>query len=143
MEKIGPDMKNFLKKVFSGIDYFLLLTFIALFILIGNLECIPFFNIFFKSHIMGNEVFWGVAASQFISNVPAAMLLSSFSSNYEAIIIGVNIGGLGTLVASMANLISYRIIQKEFDGIKIRYLVEFTLLNLLFMAVMLGVYFLT
>ena len=134
MEKIGPDMKNFLKKV---------LTFIALFILIGNLEGIPFFNTFFKSHIMGNEVFWGVAASQFISNVPAAILLSSFSSNYEAIIIGVNIGGLGTLVASMANLISYRIIQKEFDGIKIRYLVEFTLLNLLFMAVMLGVYFLT
>ena len=143
MEKIEPDMKNFLKKVFSGIDYYLLLTFIALFILIGNLECIPFFNTFFKSHIMGNEVFWGVAASQFISNVPAAILLSSFSSNYEAIIIGVNIGGLGTLVASMANLISYRIIQKEFDGIKIRYLVEFTLLNLLFMAVMLGVYFLT
>ena len=143
VEKIEPDMKNFLKKVFSGIDYYLLLTFIALFILIGNLECIPFFNTFFKSHIMGNEVFWGVAASQFISNVPAAILLSSFSSNYEAIIIGVNIGGLGTLVASMANLISYRIIQKEFDGIKIRYLVEFTLLNLLFMAVMLGVYFLT
>ena len=140
MEKIEPDMKNFLKKVFSGIDYYLLLTFIALFILIGNLECIPFFNIFFKSHIMGNEVFWGIAASQFISNVPAAMLLSSFSSNYEAIIIGVNIGGLGTLVASMANLISF---QKEFDGLKIRYLVEFTLLNVLFMAVMIGIYFLT
>ena len=91
----------------------------------------------------GFNLFWGVAASQLISNVPAAMLLSSFSSNYEAIIIGVNIGGLGTLVASMANLISYRIVQKEFDGIKIRYLVEFTLLNLLFMTVMLGVYFLT
>ena len=48
VEKIEPDMKNFLKKVFSGIDYYLLLTFIALFILIGNLECIPFFNTFFK-----------------------------------------------------------------------------------------------
>lgn len=143
IEKIEPDMNNFFKKVFSGIDYFLLLTFIALFILIGNLEGIPFFNIFFKSHIVGNEVFWGVVASQFISNVPAAMLLSSFSSNYEAIIIGVNIGGLGTLVASMANLISFRIVQKEFDGLKIRYLVEFTILNVLFMAVMIGVYFLT
>ena len=143
IEKIEPDMNNFFKKVFSGIDYFLLLTFIALFILIGNLEGIQFFNIFFKSHIVGNEVFWGVVASQFISNVPAAMLLSSFSSNYEAIIIGVNIGGLGTLVASMANLISFRIVQKEFDGLKIRYLVEFTILNVLFMAVMIGVYFLT
>lgn len=143
IEKAEVDMENFFKRVFSGIDYFLLLTFIALFVLIGNLECIPFFNLFFKSHIVGNEVLWGVVASQFISNVPAAILLSTFSANYEAIIIGINIGGLGTLVASMANLISYRIVQKEFNGLKIRYLAEFTILNGLFLVILLGVYFLT
>ena len=143
MEKIEWNREGFFKRVFSGIDYFLLLTFIALFILIGNLESIPFFNMFFKSHIIGNEVLWGVVSSQFISNVPSAILLSSFSSNYEAIIIGINIGGLGTLVASMANLISYRIVQKEFNELKIRYLVEFTLLNVLFLLILAGVYLLT
>ena len=74
-----------------GVDYYLLLTFIALFVLIGNLENIPFFNSLFTQWIVGNEVLWGVVASQFISNVPAAMLLSGFSSNYEAIIVGINI----------------------------------------------------
>ena len=143
MEKIEWNREDFFKRVFSGIDYFLLLTFIALFILIGNLESIPFLNMFFKSHIIGNEVLWGVVSSQFISNVPSAILLSSFSSNYEAIIIGINIGGLGTLVASMANLISYRIVQKEFNELKIRYLVEFTLLNVLFLLILAGVYLLT
>ena len=105
-----------------GVDYYLLLTFIALFILIGNLESIPFFNSLFTKWISGNEVIWGILASQVISNVPAAMLLSGFSINYEAIIIGINIGGFGTLIASMANLISYKILVREYGEFKIRYL---------------------
>ena len=141
--KIELDRKDFIKRIFLGVDYFLLLTFIALFILIGNLENIPFFNLLFKKWIVGNEVIWGVLASQFISNVPAAILLSGFSTNYEAIIVGINIGGLGTLIASMANLISYKILVREYDAYKIRYLAVFTVLNIILLLILLGVYILT
>ena len=79
-------------------------------------------------------------ASQFISNVPAAMLLSGFSTNYEAIIVGINIGGLGTLIASMANLISYKILVREFNEFKIRYLIVFTVLNVVLLLILFGVY---
>ena len=140
MSKIEIDRSHFLKRVFLGVDYFLLLTFIALFILIGNLENIPFFNDLFKTWILGNEVLWGVIASQFISNVPSAILLSGFSTNYEAIIIGINIGGLGTLIASMANLISYKILIREHDEFKMRYLIVFTVLNVILLAILLGTY---
>ncbi len=138
MAEINKD--NFLKRVILGIDYFLLLTFIALFILIGNLESIPFFNALFTKWISGNEVIWGILTSQIISNVPAAMLLSGFSTNYEAIIIGINIGGFGTLIASMANLISYKILVREYDEFKIRYLAIFTLLNIVLLIILFGVY---
>jgi Na+/H+ antiporter NhaD/arsenite permease-like protein len=140
MSKIEIDRSHFLKRVFLGVDYFLLLTFIALFILIGNLENIPFFNELFKTWIVGNEVLWGVIASQFISNVPSAILLSGFSTNYEAIIIGINIGGLGTLIASMANLISYKILIREHDEFKMRYLIVFTVLNVILLFILLGTY---
>lgn len=142
MSKIEFDGKNFFKRVFLGVDYYLLLTFIALFILIGNLENISFFNLLFKRWIVGNEVIWGVVASQVISNVPAAMLLSGFSTNYEAIIVGINIGGFGTLIASMANLISYKILVREYDEFKIRYLIIFTILNVVLLVILLGVYLL-
>lgn len=140
MSKIEIDKRDFLKRAFLGVDYFLLLTFIALFILIGNLENIPFFNLLFKKWIIGNEVIWGVVASQIISNVPAAILLTGFSTNYEAIIVGINIGGLGTLIASMANLISYKILVREFNEFKIRYLIVFTVLNVILLFILLGVY---
>ena len=143
MSKIEFARKDFFKRVFLGVDYYLLLTFIALFILIGNLENIPFFNSLFKNWIIGNEVLWGVVASQVISNVPAAMLLSGFSTNYEAIIVGINIGGFGTLIASMANLISYKIIVREYDEFKIRYLGVFTVLNVILLLILLCVYILT
>ena len=132
--------KNFFKRVFLGIDYYLLLTFIALFVLIGNLENIPFFNALFTKWIGGNEVLIGVVASQVISNVPAAMLLSGFSSNYGAIIIGINIGGFGTLIASMANLISYKILVREYEEFKIRYFIIFTVLNVVLLIILLGLY---
>ncbi len=134
---------HFFKRVFSGVDYYLLLTFIALFILIGNLENITFFNELFKNMIVGNEVLCGVIVSQIISNVPAAMLLSGFSSNIQDIIVGINIGGFGTLIASMANLISYNIIIRECNVNKIRYLVIFTTLNLVLLVILLVVNVLT
>ena len=142
MGKIEIEWKGFLKRVFLGVDYFLLLTFIALFVLIGNLENIPFFNSLFRQWIIGNEVIFGIVSSQIISNVPAALLLSGFSTNYEAIIVGINIGGLGSLIASMANLISYKILIREYDEFKIRYLIVFTVLNVILLLILFGVYLL-
>lgn len=142
MGKIEIEWKGFLKRVFLGVDYFLLLTFIALFVLIGNLENIPFFNSLFRQWIIGNEVIFGIVSSQVISNVPAALLLSGFSTNYEAIIVGINIGGLGSLIASMANLISYKILIREHDEFKIRYLIVFTVLNVILLLILFGVYLL-
>ena len=141
MKKIEFDGRNFFKRVFLGVDSYLLLTFIALFILIGNLENISFFNLLFKKWIAGNEVLSGVILSQFISNVPAAMLLSGFSTNWEAITIGINIGGFGTLIASMANLISYKILVREYGDFKIKYLAVFTALNVILLIILLGVYY--
>lgn len=140
MAKIERVNENFLKRVFLGVDYYLLLTFIALFVLIGNLENIPYLNSLFKNSIVGNEVLWGVVSSQVISNVPSAILLSGFSTNYEAIIVGVNIGGFGTLIASMANLISYKILVREHKEFKIRYLVIFSVLNVVLLLVLSGTY---
>ncbi len=141
MAKIEFEGKDFFKRVFFGVDYYLLLTFIALFVLIGNLENISYFNLLFEKWIIGNEAVFGVIASQVISNVPAAMLLSGFSTNYDAIIVGINIGGFGTLIASMANLISYKILVRELEQFKIRYLFVFTILNVILLIVLLGIYF--
>lgn len=140
MQKIEINRENFMKRVFLGVDYYLLLTFIALFILIGNLENIPALSEMFKRCIMGNEVIAGIVASQVISNVPAAILLSGFSANYEAIIIGINIGGFGTLIASMANLISYKILIREYDEFKVKYLTVFTVLNVILLIILFIVY---
>lgn len=139
MLEVQVDRKNFIKRVFRGVDYYLLLTFIALFILIGNLENVTFLSEIFKKWIIGNEVLCGIVASQIISNVPAAMLLSGFSTNYEAIIVGINIGGFGTLIASMANLISYNVIVRQCNELKGRYLMIFTVLNVMLLLVLLGV----
>ena len=142
LSKIEVSRENFFKRVFIGVDYYLLLTFICLFVLIGNLENIAFFSSLFGKWIVGNEVLCGVGLSQIISNVPAAMLLSGFSNNYAAIIVGINIGGLGTLIASMANLISYKILVREHKEFKIKYLCLFSALNVILLIILLGVYFL-
>lgn len=140
MEMVPFRREGFLKRVFSDVDYWLILTFIALFILIGNIRSVPALSLFLKRWIVGNEVFCGILSSQVISNVPAAMLLSGFSSNWESIIVGINIGGFGTLIASMANVISYKILVREFDGFKWRYLVVFTGLNVILLLLLIGVY---
>ena len=76
----------------------------------------------------------GVLVSQVISNVPAAMLLSGYSSDLRELIVGVNVGGLGTLIASMARLISYKQVAGQYPSLRKRYLILFTLLNLGFLA---------
>lgn len=122
------------RKILKKVDYSLLLTFVFFFIFVGNIGSIPAVKDAFNRLIAGREFAAGVAASQIISNVPAAVLLSAFSSNYKALILGTNIGGLGTLVASLASLISYKLYCKSDDARPARYLAVFSLYNLLYLA---------
>ena len=87
-----------------------------------------------SSLVSGNELAVSVAASQVVSNVPAALLLSGFSSAWPALIVGTNIGGLGTLIASMASLISYKQIVSERPGAAGGYLLRFTAANVAFLG---------
>ena len=128
------------KKVFKEIDYGLLLTFIGFFIFVGNMQQIPWFAEAVDSILQGKEVITAVGASQVISNVPAALLLSGFTDNIEALIIGTNLGGLGTLIASMASLISYKQIASNVAERKSEYLVKFTVMNVVLLAIMIGAY---
>lgn len=118
-------------------DYSLLATFIALFIFIGNLGRIPQFSSFLERIMAGRETLTAVLASQIMSNVPVALLLSGFTDNYRALIVGTNIGGLGTLIASMASLISFKYIAKENRNLRGKYLGIFTASNIIFMIFML------
>ena len=119
------------------VDYSLLLTFVAFFIFIGNLGRVQAFSDWLQAILTGREAPVAVLASQVTSNVPAALLLSGFTDKTSALIIGTNLGGLGTLIASMASLISYRQIARELPEEKGRYFKLFTLSNLVFLAILL------
>lgn len=123
--------------IFKKIDYSLLGTFIFFFIFIGNMGRIESFCSFLEGILSGNEKLVAVLSSQIISNVPAALLLSGFSNNWKALIIGTNLGGLGTLIASMASLISYKQIAAEYPERKGNYLLLFTAANLIMLLVLL------
>ena len=123
--------------VFSKVDYSLLITFAGFFIFIGNMKQIPWISSLFQQLITGNELLCSVAVSQVISNVPAALLLSGFTDQGASLLIGTNLGGLGTLIASMASLISYKYVARDFPGLKGKYLAHFTAMNVLFLAILL------
>ena len=127
------------RSTLKNVDYSLLLTFISFFIFIGNMQRIPSVADMISSLVEGRELIVAFLASQVISNVPAAMLLSGFTDNYKALLLGVNIGGLGTLIASLASLISYkyftvhaRTLPAESGITKGKYMIHFTAMNLLF-----------
>ncbi len=119
-----------------GADYALLLTFIFFFIFVGNIKEIPAVSAFLSSLTAGREITVSVLLSQVISNVPCAMLLSGFTNNYPALLLGVNLGGLGTLIASMASLISFKQYGSVINAKKGKYLLVFTLVNFVFLAVL-------
>ena len=121
------------RKTLAKADYSLLLTFVFLFVFIGNLGKIEAVSSLLESVVKGREVLVGIAASQVFSNVPAAILLSSFTDNAAALLTGVNLGGLGTLIASMASLISFKLIAKEKISMG-RYMLVFTAVNIAFLA---------
>ena len=132
---LGADRPT-LKKV----DYSLLLTFVGFFLFVGNLGRLPAFRALFQSLLTGHEVLCAVLASQVISNVPAALLLSGFTEHGRALLVGTNLGGLGTLIASMASLISYKQIARNHPHLRGRYLGWFTGANIAFLLILSGIY---
>lgn len=126
-------------KLFKDADYLLLLTFVAFFIFVGNIKQIDMVNELLAGCVSENEILVSAAASQVISNVPAAVLLSGFTDNYAGLLVGTNIGGLGTLIASMASLISYKYIAKVSECSNGGYIKIFTIINAAFLVVLMGV----
>lgn len=125
--------------LFSKVDYSLLLIFLFFFIFIGNINTLEELHEILSQWLLHHEKIFAIICSQFISNVPCAMLLSAYTENYAQLIIGTNLGGLGTLIASMASLISYKQIAVQYPKQKKKHLLIFTAWNLLFLILLLGV----
>ena len=125
--------RGILKKV----DYCLLLTFVSFFVFIGNMGRIPYVCDLLERLLKGRELLTAFLCSQIISNVPAAVLLSGFTENYISLLKGVNIGGLGTLIASLASLISYKFYAGTEGSRKGRYFCVFTAINVVFAVILL------
>lgn len=124
------------RRALLHVDYALLFTFIAFFVFVGNVGRIEVVSAALAQLIDGHELAVSVIASQVLSNVPAAILLSGFTSNFAALIVGTNLGGLGTLIASMASLISYKQVALVLPREKGRYFMLFTVWNIAFLAVL-------
>lgn len=120
--------------LYKKVDYSLIMTFVGFFIFIGNMGKIEVVSAFLSSVVSEREILVSILSSQVISNVPAALLLSGFTDKYELLLVGLNIGGLGTLIASMANLISYKIYVKEYPQDKGRYMGKFTVVCVTFLV---------
>lgn len=124
------------RRALLHVDYALLFTFIAFFVFVGNVGRIEVVSAALAQLIDGHELAVSVIASQVLSNVPAAILLSGFTSNFAALIVGTNLGGLGTPIASMASLISYKQVALVLPREKGRYFMLFTVWNIAFLAVL-------
>lgn len=124
------------KKVLAGVDYSLLATFFCIFIFVGNLGNIPPIHSFLSYFTQRSTMLSAILSSQFISNVPAAILLSGFTQESHKLLLGVNIGGLGTLIASMASVISYKFYVAVYKEGTQRFLKLFTAVNLLFLILL-------
>ncbi len=124
------------RKVLRRVDYSLLLTFVFFFLFVGNIGSVPAVRETLAALLESRELFVSVLVSQLISNVPAAVLLSAFTGEYKALILGADLGGLGTLIASLASLISYKFYCRTVNAEKGRYLKIFTFYNLIFLAIL-------
>ncbi|MBQ3566560.1 MAG: citrate transporter [Oscillospiraceae bacterium] len=128
----------FCRKAFLKIDYMLLATFVCFFVFVGNISEIDSINNFISEILVGSETLFSALISQVISNVPAAVMLSEFTDNACGLLAGVNIGGLGTPVASLASLITYRYYcatEKSQNG---KFILIFLIYNFALFALVLG-----
>ncbi len=123
------------------VDYSLLLTFICFFIFSGNLGNIKVVNQFISDMVISREAAAAVLLSQVISNVPAAVLLSKFTSDAGSLIVGTNLGGLGTIIASLASLISFRIYLKTDQPRSLKFLGFFTTVNVGMLSILVVIYY--
>lgn len=126
------------RKALLEVDYPLLLTFVFFFIFAGNMGRIDAVRSFFSSLLEKGTLTFSTLSCQFISNVPSAILLSQFTDNYRALLVGVNIGGVGTLIASLASLITFREYAKHNPGKAGSYIAQFSAFNFSFLFVLLA-----
>ena len=124
------------KKALGKVDYPLLLTFVCFFLLAGNISRIEVVNAFFSSLLEKNTLLTSILSCQVISNVPSSILLSEFTTNYKDLLLGVNIGGVGTLISSLASLITFREYTSHVKGKTAQYLGLFTALNFGFLIIL-------
>ena len=124
------------RDLFAQVDYFLLGTFAGFFIFVGNVQRIPSVSRWIGSVMEGKEFWLSIGCSQIISNVPATILLSGFTTEYKELLWGVNIGGLGTLIASLASLISYKFYDSVKGAQRGKYMLVFTVYNMAFLLVL-------
>ncbi len=127
------------KKALLKVDYPLLLTFVCFFILAGNVSRIDLVSSFFASLLDKSTLLTAIGSCQVISNVPSAILLSEFTANYKELLLGVNIGGVGTLISSLASLITFREYTSHVKGKTLKYLGLFTALNFGFLIILTAV----
>lgn len=117
------------RKLFLKVDYALLATFVCFFVFVGNISRIDSVRTFFSDILGGREMIVSALLSQIISNVPAAVMLSGFTENGTSLLLGVNLGGLGTIIASLASLISFQIYRKSENSKPGKYLLVFSAVN--------------
>lgn len=127
------------RKALKMVDYPLLFTFVFFFIFSGNMARIDAVRNVFSFLLEKNTLLFSSLSCQFISNVPSAILLSQFTGNYRELLVGVNIGGTGTLIASLASLITFREYSKH-NPEKIKsYIIKFSAFNFAFLFILLTI----
>ena len=128
------------RRVFAQVDYALLATFVCFFVFSGNMAHMPAMQEFLGSLMGSHPMLTSLLTSQFISNVPAAVLLSGFTANWHSLLVGVDLGGLGTPIASLASLIAFRMYMHT-DGAHARiFAKEFGIANVVVLALMIVLY---
>ena len=124
------------RKALKMVDYPLLLTFVFFFVFSGNMARIQLVRDVFSSLLEKSTLLFSILSCQFISNVPSAILLSQFTENYRQLLLGVNIGGVGTLIASLASLITFREYTAHNPGKSGYYIRTFSLFNFGFLVIL-------
>lgn len=127
------------RRALKQVDYALLLTFVCFFIFAGNMSRIPAVSSVISYLLDKNTLLVSIASCQIISNVPSAILLSQFTGDYASLLRGVNIGGAGTIIASLASLITFSEYNRRAPGKAGRYLAMFTVINYAFVIVLTAV----
>ena len=127
------------RQALKNVDYCLLLTFVAFFIFAGNMARISAVKELLDNLMQKNALLVSTLSCQAISNVPSAILLSQFTGSYKALLLGVNIGGVGTLISSLASLITFREYVKHDHGGTKKYILLFSAYNFAFLFILLGV----